>query len=83
MPDLALALSEIARVCAPGARFAASTFAQPEGEGGVRRWLRARLGFHVVPVDRLQRSLQAAGFNAEPPDMAGPVFAYVRATRLG
>jgi ubiquinone/menaquinone biosynthesis C-methylase UbiE len=83
MPDLGVALGEIARVCAPGARFAASTFARPDAEAGFRRWLRARLGLHFVPVDRLRRALETAGFGADAPRMAGPLFAYASASRRG
>jgi ubiquinone/menaquinone biosynthesis C-methylase UbiE len=81
MPDLDAALREIARVSAPGGRFAASTFARAEDDGGGRSWLRARLGLHVVPVDRLRRALHAAGFEAAMPGMAGPLFAYASASR--
>ncbi len=81
MPDLGRALREVARVSAPGARFAASTFARAEPEGDVRGWLRARAGLHVIPVERLQHVLEASGFAAGKPAMAGPLFVYASAIR--
>jgi SAM-dependent methyltransferase len=72
MPDLERALAEMARVAAPGARFAASGFASPaEGARGLRGWLRRRLALHFVPLPRLARAAAAAGFAGVGTRMAG------------
>jgi len=74
LPDLPRALSELARVAAPGAHLTASGFAESgEGSGGWRAWLRRRLSLHVVPLAPLARSLAAAGFERVQTDIAGPV----------
>jgi ubiquinone/menaquinone biosynthesis C-methylase UbiE len=84
MPDLARVLAEMARVAAPGARLAASTFAQPGLElSGWRKLAWRRLALHFVPEQRLADALAAAGFTDVRTQMAGPVFAYAEASRRG
>ncbi|HEX5068382.1 MAG TPA: methyltransferase domain-containing protein [Myxococcota bacterium] len=74
LPDLERAFAEMARVAAPGARFAGSGFAESgEGSDGWRGWLRRRLALHVVPLAPLARELQRAGFADVATQAAGPV----------
>jgi ubiquinone/menaquinone biosynthesis C-methylase UbiE len=82
MPDLGRALAEMARVAAPGARFAASGFAQPgETPRGVRGWLHRRMALHFVPVAQLAREVERAGFADVEARMVGPTFAYTSGRR--
>jgi ubiquinone/menaquinone biosynthesis C-methylase UbiE len=74
LPDLERALAEFARVAAPGARFAASGFAERgEGRDGWHGWLHRRLALHVVPLAPLARALSRAGFAGVATAAAGPV----------
>jgi ubiquinone/menaquinone biosynthesis C-methylase UbiE len=77
LPDLARAFAEMARVTAPGGRFAASGFASAGGRrGAVRELLRRRIALHVVPLAPLARTAEAAGFADVATRMAGPAFGY-------
>ena len=74
LPDLPRALSELARVAAPGAHLTVSGFAESgEGSAGWRAWLRRRLALHVVPLAPLARDLARAGFEEVRTEIAGPV----------
>lgn len=74
LPDLPRALSELARVAAPGAFLTASGFAESgEGSAGWRAWLRRWLALHVVPLAPLSRDLARAGFEQVHTEIAGPV----------
>src|SRR5262245_23665295 len=74
LPDLSRAITEFARVLAPGGRLAASGFAESgEGSTGWRAWLRRWLAMHVVPLAPLARTLRAAGFDDVDTCAAGPV----------
>jgi ubiquinone/menaquinone biosynthesis C-methylase UbiE len=82
LPDLDRALGELARVAAPGARFAASGFAEEgEGSGGWKAWMRRRTALHVVPLAPLARSVERAGFVKVATQAAGPV-GYVWGERI-
>lgn len=82
MPDLDRALAEMARVAAPGARLAASTFAQSGAEPrGWRGWAARRLALHFVPERRLAHALEGAGLHDVRTEMAGAWFAYAAAVR--
>lgn len=82
MPDLARALAEMARVAAPGARLAASTFAQAGAlPRGWRAWAARRFALHFVPEGRLVAAIAGAGFAGVETEMAGPFFAYAGAVR--
>jgi SAM-dependent methyltransferase len=82
MPDLARALAEVARVAEPGARFAASGFAQSgAAESGVRGWLYRRFALHFVPVAALAQQIEQAGFGDVDARMTGAWFAYASARR--
>jgi SAM-dependent methyltransferase len=84
MPDLGRALGEMARVAAPGARFAASGFAQAgAAPRGVRGWLQRRFALHFIPVERLAKEVAHAGFEGVDVRMAGPAFAYASGVRAG
>ena len=74
LPDLPCAFAELARVAAPGARLAASGFAEVgEGSGGWKAWMRRRFALHVVPLAPLARELERAGFAGIATQAAGPV----------
>ena len=88
-PDLPQALREIARVSAPGATLAASTFAEGPGDrrAGVKRWLKRRFALHFVPLDQLAVQLAALGYCDYAWLLPGGWFGYVsakkRSARLG
>jgi SAM-dependent methyltransferase len=82
MPDLGRALAEMARVAAPGARFAASGFAQAGATPrGVRGWLHRRFAIHFIPVEALAQEVARAGFAQVEAKMAGATFAYASGIR--
>lgn len=85
LPDLGRAVSELARVAAPGARVALSGFARPSDARP--RGLRARLGrgaaLHVVSLDTLATDLAKAGFEGVATETAGPAMGYAWASRRG
>lgn len=82
MPDLGRALAELARVAAPGARLAASGFAQDgAAERGVRGWLHRRFALHFVPIAALAQQIERAGFDEVATRMAGDWFGYASARR--
>jgi ubiquinone/menaquinone biosynthesis C-methylase UbiE len=82
MPDLGRALGEMARVAKPGAHFAGSGFARGGSqETGLRGWLWRRWSLHFLPVERLAKELDEAGFAAVEVRMAGPWFGYASGRR--
>jgi len=63
-PDLPQALREIARVSAPGAVLAASTFAEGPDDPHTRlkRWLKSAFELHFVPLVALGEQLAGLGY---------------------
>lgn len=63
-PDLPQALREIARVSAPGAVLAASTFAEGPDDPRARfkRWLKRTFELHFVPLSSLGEQLVGLGY---------------------
>ena len=64
LPDLPQALREIARVSAPGAALATSTFAEgaDDPRAGFKRWLGRAFDLYFVPLVRLGEQLTALGY---------------------
>lgn len=64
-PDLPQALREIARVSAPGAVLATSTFAEgaDDPRAGFKRWLKRAFDLHFVPLVDLGEQLAALGYS--------------------
>ncbi|MBN1874290.1 MAG: methyltransferase domain-containing protein [Anaerolineae bacterium] len=63
-PDLPRALSEIARVSAPGAAFATSTFAEgaDDPRTDLKHWFKRAFALHFVPLVELGEQLTALGY---------------------
>jgi len=63
-PDLPQALREIARVSAPGAVLATSTFAEgpDDPRASLKRWLKQKFALHFVPLVDLGEQLTALGY---------------------
>lgn len=63
-PDLPQALREIARVGAPGAVLATSTFAEgpDDPRASLKQWLKQKFDLHFVPLVGLGEQLTALGF---------------------
>jgi SAM-dependent methyltransferase len=85
LPDLRRAVSELARVSAPGARVALSGFARRNDArpSGLRARLGRGPGLHVVSLDALAADLAKAGFEDVATETAGPAMGYVSARRRG
>ncbi len=85
MPDLPRAIAELARVALPGAHLTTSTFARVQNDPHEtrKRKIEARYDdtLHFIPLDELQRMLEAAGFSDCTHQIPGGWFGYMSALR--
>lgn len=82
-PDLSQALSELARVGAPGAVLTASTFAEGPSDrwASLKRRLGERFAFHSVPLVQLGERLAALGYHDYQWSLPGGWFGYAAARK--
>jgi ubiquinone/menaquinone biosynthesis C-methylase UbiE len=83
-PNLPQALREIARVSAPGAILATSTFAEgtDDPRAGFKRWLKRAFDLHFVPLAPLGEQLVALGYTDYTWSLPGSgVFGYASARK--
>lgn len=82
-PDLTAAIAEMGRVSTPAARISVSGFAESERDSRRRfkRWAAVRWEAHFVPMDRLTRELEGAGFEGVHSDMSGRWVGYAWAAK--
>lgn len=83
LPDLPRALAEIARVSAPGAVLAVSTFAQDPDDphAASKQWLKERFALHFVPLVWLGQELEKVGFGDYQTALPGGWFGYASAQK--
>ena len=85
MPNLPMALAELARVAQPGAPFTTTTFARKESEirRGFEQALHRYLAMNFVPLDWLGVELAGLGFEGYASHMEGGLLGYAHARMRG
>ena len=78
LPDLPLALQEIARVSSPTAVLTASTFAEGQDDqfAALKRWLKRTYALHFVPLAPLGEQLASLGYHDYQWSLPGGWFGY-------